>query len=133
MIKGDVWERSLNLPFRHWIRWNLILNLKDEGKTWKETFYITLWWIWTWRNDEVFNDKKMSLDRKYNVVYCYSHEIIAGARQRIATGGGTKPGLEWIGWTPPLPGWTKLYTDRSFLEDSDRAGAGGLLRDESGS
>ena len=42
----------------------------------------------------------MSLDSKYNVVCSnYSHE--SGARQRIATGGGKKPGLEWVGWVPP--------------------------------
>ena len=78
MIATGIRERGKNLPFRNWIRWNLKLKILNEEKPWKETFALCLWWLWRWRNDEVFNAHKVSLERKWKTVHAYSLEVTVG-------------------------------------------------------
>ena len=85
------------LPFKEWLRWNLTYSNPGERDTWKEKFATCLWWIWKWRNEEVFNANITSLEKKVHVVNTYTHEAAATfATQAIAMGVIGRPGLEWI-------------------------------------
>ena len=112
-------KKGMNLPFWDWICWNLNLALPNEEKSWKENFAICLWWIWRWRNDEVFHENRISLRRKLEVVQSYSLEIAAvKALHPMATGAWRSLGQVWIGWKKTLSGWWKLNTDGSMVENS---------------
>ena len=64
-----------NLPFKEWISQNLSLRSRSGDDAWKERFSICLWWIWKWRNEQVFNYESISMERKVVAIHAYNNEI----------------------------------------------------------
>ena len=90
-------KRYMGLPFREWIRWDLKLDLLNEEMPWKELFVICLWWIWRWRNDEVYNAKQLDLGRKLAMVKSRFHEIIVNENKASSIGVWRNPRMAWVG------------------------------------
>ena len=53
-----------NSPFKDWFGWNMDVNTPKDQEPWKEIFVIYLWWIWRWRNEEIFKGNEVTLERK---------------------------------------------------------------------
>ena len=72
----DYVRRMLGLPFFEWLGRHLNNNgsLGDPG-AWKEYFVVTVWWIWRWRNEGIFNDKMITVRDKVGTIQRYMKEI----------------------------------------------------------
>ena len=78
---GPLWQRAMgesvkaqdgNLPFKEWVRYNLLSCLHQYDENWKEHFVVCPWWLWKWRDEEVFiNNRGLDMDRKIATVKAY--------------------------------------------------------------
>ncbi|XP_050242423.1 uncharacterized protein LOC126691393 [Quercus robur] len=122
----DFWMSNL----QDWINLNGRTNCSraQEKPPWKITFSFAMWCLWKNRNMVVFHGKRVNqnlpkeiMDQVLEFIYCVqsprspNHKISRNLR-----------------WERPPTGWKKLNTDGSRLGGSDRAGCGGLVRDEHG-
>ena len=65
------------MPFQDRLCWNLRRKtLSDEGP-WKERFAVSIWWIWKWRNEEIFSNKITSVERNAAVVRASYRKILS--------------------------------------------------------
>ena len=102
----------------------------DRGNPpWKSIFSFDVWCLWKNRNMVVFNRKgpnqnlsKKIMNQSLEFFYCIQSPRSSSLKA-----------LKAIRWEKPPAGWKKLNTDGSCLSGSDRAGCGGLVRDEHGS
>lgn len=123
------WE---TLNFRDWIDANLNGKWFGQGEcNWPATFMISVWWLWRWRNDTVFNGVTHEHRNKVDWLkkQCENiHEAFAKAKE---------PGLNsWnihnLSWEKPGEDITVLNVDASVDGISGRAGCAGVLRDRYG-
>jgi ribonuclease HI len=91
---------------------------------------VACWYLWTWRNKEIFEEGfQRPTDPTYVVLKmakeiegCFNIPWICNQHDTI-----------FIGWKRPLDGWVKLNCDGSQNKNSiGLAGCGGLLRDSDG-
>ena len=81
----------------------------------------------------MFNEKRVSLERKVAIVNSYCHEVeVVYATQSFVSKGLGSYRKEWIGWNKPPIGWLKPNVDGSFHIGTGISGAGGVLRNDSG-
>lgn len=134
VVRRDV---AANLEGLNWNEW-LLANLSgawklglDEG--WPARFATRLWWIWRWRNDEIFRARSRSLDQKIQWLEQQEIEInSAFSKQRNP---GSRLGqsiVATVAWKRPPPGSLKLNVDGCRSTRDGIAGCGGLLRDHFG-
>ena len=72
LANQEGWRRSHHLPFREWLVWNLtLINPLDANKDWKNQLAICLWWIWRWKNELTFQNKKIGVQAKVAWVHKY--------------------------------------------------------------
>ncbi|XP_019197687.1 PREDICTED: uncharacterized protein LOC109191482 [Ipomoea nil] len=120
-----------NLPFEDWMTIGI---RKSGGSTHPSNistlFATTLWWIWRWRNDAVFNNQEKSLSYKVEWIQTQAEETPKAFRK-------TRTPLlsSWskLCWTKPPAGIIKINIDASVDLMTSRAGCGGVARDDSGS
>ena len=116
------WMRNL----QDWINCNCS---RAHGKPpWNITFSFDVWYIWISRNMVVFNGKRVNqslskeiLNHVLEYIYCVHspRNPIRKINRRIC-------------WERSPLGWKKLNTDGSWLGGADRAGCGGLVKDDQG-
>ena len=113
-----------------WINLNGKANCsRAQGKPpWNITFSFAVWCIWISRNMAVFNGKIVNqnlsteiMNQVLEFIYC-----VHSPRNPVRK---LNRGIRWE--RPPL-GWMKLNTDGSWLGGADRAGCGGIVRDDQG-
>ncbi|KAL4329123.1 hypothetical protein AHAS_Ahas13G0268600 [Arachis hypogaea] len=117
-------------PFNAWIRWNLAMDLGTTKQgNWNTQFLVTCWWLWKWRNQEIFNppfQRPMQplpfiLKQVKQIQEAFKKE---GQRQnKIETN---------ICWECPPEDWMKVNTDGVAKENPGMAGCGGLIRNYQG-
>lgn len=65
-LATNIWMRRLRmekrreffrLEVRGWLRANLLNSVQVAMEDWPSTFGVTIWKIWQWRNDHIFNGK----------------------------------------------------------------------------
>lgn len=94
-------------------------------------FAITVWWIWKWRNNHVFNgtevnriDKIMWLTQQFKDIESVLDRVSGPRGRRAQDNRRRNP------WKPPKTGWIKVNTDGSASMINKTATCGGVLRDE---
>ncbi|CAN1179328.1 Putative ribonuclease H protein At1g65750, partial [Linum perenne] len=97
------------------------------------SFGVTCWYLWRSRNDRIFGNisipaasvayKAANWAREVAQAMSQDASWIIGRDQSVATE---------ISWDPGPEDWTTINSDGSFISESGKASAGGLLRDSSG-
>ena len=83
-----------------------------KGREWNELFAVTIWWIWRWRNDQVFKKIEIPISEKVSPMKNYHHELHSIlSNHDIISRRDDSVILAWVGWTPPPLIWAKLNTD----------------------
>ena len=119
---------SFGLPFSDWMHVNFtfILVFQHHGIPWPTLFLFGLWSIQTNRNCATFQARQP----KQQLL----KECVAKAPEFHFLTALNKPirARPWLiaKWSKPPPGWHKLNTNASII--NDHAGAGGLLCDSNG-
>ena len=122
----DFWSSNI----QDWININgkISLSCAQGNLPWKTTFSFAMWCIWKSRNMVVFNGKMLNqnlpkeiMNHVLEFIYCVHSP--RSPIQKIS---------RRLRWERPPTGWKKLNTDGSYLGGLDRAGCGGLVRDEQG-
>ncbi|XP_042051496.1 uncharacterized protein LOC121796781 [Salvia splendens] len=109
--------------------------------------YLILWFIWAERNRSRHQSVQF---RPFNVIWqvqiyirnsmtngIYKKKHWKGVRLKINVPRhdeirSPRPLAVAIKWQPPEDPWIKLNTDGAYLEESDKAGGGGIIRDHTG-
>lgn len=97
---------------------------------WDLLFGVTLWLLWKWRNNLVFNQDAYPTYAK-SIIKKMVCEIIT-SRETSVKGDSPMKSETLVGWKRPKEGYFKLNTDGSYRRVSGQASAGAILRDESG-
>lgn len=118
----EVWNRVVpgitnsswwDIPFTEWMSTNLRKGEPTGNiRNWAEAFAIVCWWIWRWRNDEVFNDNPRSGSFKVGWIKDQIKDSDTAFTKAICPGkeAGTR-GTRWLRWQRPEKGWASLDTD----------------------
>ena len=106
----------------------LITTTFKEKPPWRIIFSFVVWSIWKSKNLYVFNKKNQNPylsteieNQALEFMYCVTspRNPICKTDRRIR-------------WQKPPARWEKLNTDGSSMNSSERAGCGGIVRDEHG-
>ena len=76
-MQGDAQVSGcLSSHFREWLVLNLSKNRRlEEEVVWKDKFAISFWWLWRWRNDIIFGNNVVSVERKISLVHGYCKDV----------------------------------------------------------
>ena len=95
------------LPLKDWILLNLE-SVKDETDgNWAQLFSVTVWWLWRWRNERVFNSSpsipidqvSFILARVHQIKSAFNKELLEPCNQ------GTRRTEVMVQWKYPSMGW----------------------------
>ena len=137
----QVWTRFLasnhiadffSLNCRDWIFDNL--NNKFAGahkKGWQTIFMVACWYLWKWRNKNIFEEDFQRPNNPTNVILKMTMEIDS-CEQTHVTGWTHQKDTLFIGWKWPRDGWVKLNCDGAQKSSINLSGCGDLLRDSNG-
>ncbi|GJS86227.1 LURP1-like domain-containing protein [Tanacetum coccineum] len=97
-------------------------------------FAITLWWLWKWRNTEIFGrNEEIPIDPIRFLHTKLKEMSDALLKDDMRKQGCYKIRKEvFIGWITPPDGWVMLNTDGASRGNLGDAGGGGILRDDRG-
>ncbi|XP_019186483.1 PREDICTED: uncharacterized protein LOC109181186 [Ipomoea nil] len=138
----DIWPHILpefapsqnTLPFKEWFDQGL-LNIYDGRlpSSSANLFAISVWWIWKWRNDAIFNNHELPLNLKISWIRNQHREIdSAFARASHPSDSLNTPAWKRVTWTIPHGDYTKINIDGSVCPQTHAVGCAGIARDNSG-
>ncbi|KAK3231085.1 hypothetical protein Dsin_002966 [Dipteronia sinensis] len=127
ICKGVTMNTSFKVDWHEWLFTNLMCSKLCLGRIPGYLFFaVTLWFIWKWRCDRVF-DSVFQLPRcPGKIIWNYADEWLA-ANTDMDKVVGMKSYL--ICWTPPPLDWLKLNVDGISIPDTSSISAGGVIRD----
>lgn len=122
------------LNFDEWLMENLSTDRQaDSIADWISMFAIAVWWIWKWRNDYVFRNNKMEVRLKIKWIKEQHWDIRAAfSSKNVMSNYMNSYEDRSIKWIPPPKEWCALNVDGCVKLQGQRAGGGGLLRNEYG-
>ncbi|CAL1353630.1 unnamed protein product [Linum trigynum] len=138
-VPSNKQQRFFTSTTEDWLRLNLAdVEEVSQGIPWSTFFSIAVWIIWKNRNDLCFKGISSTLTAP-----SLAHSVMAKVRLWHAAwiAPSLLPGLRSappsrvmadISWDPPRGGWMKLNLDGASNGNPGLAGAGGVLRDDSG-
>nr|KYP40981.1 Putative ribonuclease H protein At1g65750 family [Cajanus cajan] len=86
---------------------------------------ITLWWVWRFRNNMLFNGELWTISAvRRKVTLSTVENSVYNDKRRLW--------MEQPLWRPPEHPWAKLNTNGSWLSDISTMGMGGVIRDWAG-
>ncbi|KAK9111781.1 hypothetical protein Scep_019300 [Stephania cephalantha] len=124
-LARSIWDRWLwNMDSRKFFKaelreW-LAVNLASKDTYWRVLFGVVCWYLWYWRNEAVFNNHQARTIRILFKTQEILHSIGMLSSSKLA--GRMR---QYTKWEMPSREWVKLNSDGA-------AGAGGLMRDETG-
>ncbi|KAL4288301.1 hypothetical protein AHAS_Ahas19G0272500 [Arachis hypogaea] len=119
-------------PFEAWLRWNLSTELGRSNQIdWITQFVVTCWWLWRWRNKEIFMPGFTRSNDPCSFI-CNQAISIRNAPYKLYTGEYREKVERQISWSCPPTNWIKLNSDGASCGNPGTASYGGLLRDEMG-
>ncbi|XP_019167626.1 PREDICTED: uncharacterized protein LOC109163328 [Ipomoea nil] len=129
----DSFQRRSMLPFSIWLLDGLAS--KSDGKgplNASSLFAITLWWIWKWRNEAVFNNNVKPLCFKISWVKAQYEEVNnAFMKGKGLMNTQNLPAWRQLRWEKPQEDFAKPNVDGSVQCYTNKASCGGLIRDSS--
>ena len=113
---------------------NLSKNRRSgEEVDWKDKFAICLWWLWRWRNNQIFGNKVVAIERKISLMHGYCKDVQSTfCIQDIALGSHMRVATFSIGWRSLSFDCFKFNTDGCWRVRDSVASGGGVLRDHCG-
>ncbi|KAF7821947.1 ribonuclease H [Senna tora] len=130
LLGFDVNSRSFQLDFRSWFELHCPKLISGkEGPKAEYLFVLGTWFCWKYRNEHILGDKRstkwdINLNIRTMVEICFNAFWEATS---------SVPKISrLVGWVKPVAGTIKINTDGSALGNPERAGFGGVCRDEKG-
>lgn len=126
---GDKSGTSNPLDFNNWLTRNVTGTGDDQrSKKRKARCAITIWWIWKWRNDVIFNGTNRDVKDKVEWLHNQFKEV-EGALERNEgpTVRTRREDRRAHPWTPPEANWIKINTD-GCVSKQNHATSGGVFR-----
>ncbi|OMO55420.1 hypothetical protein COLO4_36005 [Corchorus olitorius] len=125
---------------------HLLLNCKSSWLVWQSLQEVELiWYIWTVKNDIIFNGKSMDVQKIVEIVGCpiaywckarwpgaAGVEDLIRVPELIQIDYGKQVSRPHIEWSLPTPGQLKFNVDGAARGPPGEAGIEGILRDDSG-
>ncbi|KAA3475772.1 non-LTR retroelement reverse transcriptase-like [Gossypium australe] len=108
MVPTSLQREFFECGTSEWIKANILCRTRARhGTEWNVLFAVSLWWLWKWRNESIFqgNDPPRTQPRR---------------QERL------------ISWKPPPSGWTLINTDGASRGNPGSAAAAVCLRDDTG-
>ncbi|XP_016648950.1 PREDICTED: putative ribonuclease H protein At1g65750 [Prunus mume] len=118
------------MDFLPWFQTNLLSQaVWCSNIPWSLVFIFTCWYVWKWRNHQVFQgDEDVPFDPKQLIVRAV-HEWFKASH--VLSKHNHKVQID-LKWEPPISGQFKLNVDGSRRNGSGHIGAGGVIRNSSG-
>lgn len=137
-----IWERLLARSTFEWLdklSWDawMTANLQADHMRgfedgWNREFAVTLWWLWRWRNENVFSNKVYDTEYKLHWINRQVKEIKTAFAHDMAPTTMCQYRMERVKWRKPQADWAKLNTDGSRNQVDGTARCGGIIRNENG-
>ncbi|XVF39991.1 hypothetical protein PTKIN_Ptkin01aG0077600 [Pterospermum kingtungense] len=134
LLPPSEFQSQSTLDFEAWLQYNIKLtSLGELNWDWKVLFATTIWWIWRWRNDRVFNNVEYSLDFKISWIKAKAREVMVATSLDVRVPSDAQEYIsKLVGWLPPPNGWITVNTDGCCKNNFSVAGCGGVLWDSNG-
>ncbi|XVE77975.1 hypothetical protein DITRI_Ditri13aG0107100 [Diplodiscus trichospermus] len=125
-------QKFFSLNLQDWIFGNLRneIDIPCE-ENWRCVFGVAIWKFWSWRNQAIFNGRKISHSSRSQEILCKAKEIqhvnnlqnnfLLGRKQQVL-----------VSWKPPAGEFVKLNTDGAWDKINNIASAGGVIRNSHG-
>ncbi|XP_019199070.1 PREDICTED: uncharacterized protein LOC109192823 [Ipomoea nil] len=129
------YERMKEAPFQEWLEDGLSDKRKGREPASKSTlFSTTLWWIWKWRNERVFNGSSRPLQYKISWIKMQAKETTTAFDRALGRVTADESSIwKMLSWSKPKEDFVKINIDGSVDLLTNRASCGGIIRDNSGS
>ncbi|KAL4331212.1 hypothetical protein AHAS_Ahas13G0477500 [Arachis hypogaea] len=141
LAASRIWSQLINLvhileffraPFETWIRWNLTVEAGLNSKTqWKTIFMVTCWWLWFWRNKEIFAPPFKRPPKVERIIMDYIQRLDKAFEKENLIQNVKKREI-LIGWSPLPEPWIKINVDGAACVTTRKAGCGGIIRNHQG-
>ncbi|KAK4286586.1 hypothetical protein QN277_003122 [Acacia crassicarpa] len=116
---------------QEWFSFNLTEDLsRDSNGRWNLIWGVGIWFLWIWRNNQVFNDEFQKPPCPTGVI-SRSWKLFSEFPELQSDPGGIQDSTIKR-WIPPPDGWIKLNTDGAVSVENRKAGCGGVVRDNKG-
>ncbi|PRQ37815.1 putative RNA-directed DNA polymerase [Rosa chinensis] len=126
----DTITRAMHLDWMSWLAANIRCQRTCYGElNWCVVFVFACWYIWKWRNKIIFDEEFHYPINPSNLIIDATKEWSSTTSKNLFLG---QKATIMLHWTMPPLNWCKLNIDGA-RERSGKIGAGGVLRDSSGS
>ena len=120
---------SFNKLLAEWLLVNCKMDVSSKflGIPWKIIFIMSIWQIWTHKNEVVFRTGRGDPNLVKRCIQSNVEYFSIGMKTKIHPSKICVP----VAWQKPPFGWAILNTDGSALGNPGRTGGGGVIRDHS--
>ncbi|KAM5549518.1 hypothetical protein ABKV19_000773 [Rosa sericea] len=124
-IKG-----AMQLDWVGWLAANGHCSMKCYGgMNWNVLFTFTCWYIWKWRNKNVFEEGFQFPINPTKIIIESATEWFLSKEKKNVVNEQASVALKWL---KPANGWVKLNVDGARSNLHGNIGAGGVIRDQFG-
>lgn len=121
---------SFSLDWTSWINAQLHCHsVVTDGFKWCNLFVFVCWYIWKWRNKQVFDSNFVMPTCFANIVWKYA---IDWRKAQNKSNSAPLYNFSMLSWQKPSAGSFKLNIDGTRVSLSGKIGAGGVIRDHCG-
>ncbi|KAL6202734.1 hypothetical protein ACLB2K_026439 [Fragaria x ananassa] len=121
---------SFSLDWTSWINAQLHCHsVVTDGFKWCNLFVFVCWYIWKWRNKQVFDSNFVMPTCFANIVWKYA---IDWRKAQNKSNSAPLYNFSMLSWQKPSAGSFKLNIDGTRVSFSGKIGAGGVIRDHCG-